>query len=70
MNSTQTPRIPQIITRPDLINSPKKELFVAIAIVGWLVWLYVVMPVFALIAWWFGYQRLDIFILLIRPCEV
>jgi hypothetical protein len=32
--------------------------------------LYVVMPVFALIAWWFGYQRLDIFILLIRPCEV
>ncbi|NOT17033.1 MAG: poly-beta-1,6-N-acetyl-D-glucosamine biosynthesis protein PgaD [Sulfuriferula sp.] len=63
MNTTQTPRIPQIITRPDLINSPKKELFVAIAIAGWLVWLYVVMPVFALIAWWFGYQRLDIFIL-------
>ncbi len=63
MSTIQIPRVPQIILRPDLIHSPRKELFMLIATIGWAIWLYVISPFFALLAWLFGYQRLDMFIL-------
>ncbi|MEQ1669053.1 MAG: poly-beta-1,6-N-acetyl-D-glucosamine biosynthesis protein PgaD, partial [Sulfuriferula sp.] len=62
-NTLQPPRIPQIILRPDLIHSPRKELFMVVAAIGWAIWLYVISPFFALLAWLFGYQRIDMFIL-------
>ena len=63
MTTMQLPRIPQIILRPDLINSPRKELFMLVATIGWAIWLYVLSPFFALVAWIFGYQRFNMFIL-------
>ncbi|MDA3878313.1 MAG: poly-beta-1,6-N-acetyl-D-glucosamine biosynthesis protein PgaD [Halothiobacillus sp.] len=59
----QRPRIPEIIHRPDLVTATKKGSLALIAAVGWLVWLYMITPLFALLAWWFGYQRLDAFVL-------
>jgi biofilm PGA synthesis protein PgaD len=57
------PRTPEIIHRPDLVAASRKGAMALIATVGWLVWLYMISPLSALFAWWFGYQRLDIFIL-------
>lgn len=59
----QRPRIPEIIHRPDLVTATKKGSLALVAAVGWLVWLYMITPLFALFAWWFGYQRLDAFVL-------
>lgn len=33
-----------------------------LAAIGWLISLYLISPLTALFAWWFGYQRLNIFI--------
>ena len=63
MTTMPLPRIPEIIFRPDLINSPRKELFMLVATIGWAIWFYVLSPFFALVAWAFGYQRFNMFIL-------
>lgn len=57
MNTPQRPRIPEIIRRPELIKSPKRELFTALAAVGWAIWIYIISPFFALLAWLFGYTQ-------------
>ncbi|HQT44288.1 MAG TPA: PgaD family protein, partial [Halothiobacillus sp.] len=57
------PRIPEIIHRPDLIDAAKKGTLTLVATIGWLIWLYMLMPLAAMLAWWFGYQRMDIFVL-------
>lgn len=63
MSTIERPRIPEIIRRPDLVDTPKKGALALIALIGWVLWLYLLMPLGALLAWWFGYQRLDFFIL-------
>lgn len=63
MSSIHRPRIPEIIHRPDLMDATKRGALALIATTGWLIWLYLLMPLAALLAWWFGYQRLDIFVL-------
>lgn len=63
MNAINRPRIPAIIKRPDLVNPTKRSILAIIAIIGWAIWIYLLMPLGALLAWWFGYQRLDLFIL-------
>ncbi|MDD3577188.1 poly-beta-1,6-N-acetyl-D-glucosamine biosynthesis protein PgaD [Halothiobacillus sp.] len=63
MSTIERPRIPEIIRRPDLVGTPKKGLLALVALMGWILWLYLLMPLGALLAWWFGYHRLDLFIL-------
>ena len=57
------PRIPEVIHRPDLLDLAKRSTLAMIATTGWLIWLYLLMPLAAVVAWWFGYQRLDLFVL-------
>ncbi|MHB9020552.1 MAG: poly-beta-1,6-N-acetyl-D-glucosamine biosynthesis protein PgaD [Halothiobacillus sp.] len=57
------PRIPEIVHRPDLVQASKKGTLALIAAVGWLIWLYMLMPLATVLAWSFGYQRMDIFVL-------
>lgn len=64
MNAVNRPRIPEIIKRPDLLNSTKKGILAVIAAIGWILWIYLLLPLGAALAWMFGYQRLDIFILI------
>lgn len=64
MNAVNRPRIPEIIKRPDLLNTTKKGILAVIAAIGWILWIYLLLPLGAVLAWWFGYQRLDIFILI------
>ena len=64
MNTVNRPRIPEIIKRPDLLNSTKKSILAVIAAIGWILWIYLLLPLGAALAWLFGYQRLDIFILI------
>ena len=63
MSSVLRPRIPEIIHRPDLVDAAKRGALAVIATTGWLIWLYLLMPLAAVIAWWFGYQRMDLFVL-------
>lgn len=64
MSAIERPRIPNIIRRPDLVKPAKKSILAIIATIGWILWIYLLMPLGALLAWWFGYQRLDQFILI------
>lgn len=57
------PRIPELVQRVDLVPLAKRGLLAAIATLGWALWIYLLLPLGALLAWWFGYQRLDIFVL-------
>ena len=57
------PRIPEIIQRADLIPATKRGILALIAAAGWALWFYLLLPLGALLAWWFGYQRLDLFVL-------
>lgn len=34
-----------------------------IATIGWMIWLYLISPLSALFAWWFGYNRMNLFVL-------
>lgn len=63
MSQKPLPRIPEIILRPDLISFNKKTVLAFVAMIGWIIWLYIISPVFSLLAWWFGYQQLNIFVL-------
>ena len=64
MNAINRPRIPAIIKRPDLVNPAKRTILAIIATIGWILWMYLIMPLAAVLAWWLGYQGLDLFILL------
>jgi poly-beta-1,6-N-acetyl-D-glucosamine biosynthesis protein PgaD len=57
------PRIPDIVYRPDLVGKARKGALALVSLVAWSIWLYLLLPAAALLAWWFGYQRLDIFVL-------
>jgi poly-beta-1,6-N-acetyl-D-glucosamine biosynthesis protein PgaD len=63
MSHITRPRIPEVIHRPDLLDAARRSTLAAIATAGWLIWLYLLMPLAAAVAWWFGYQRMDIFVL-------
>ncbi|ANJ67207.1 poly-beta-1,6-N-acetyl-D-glucosamine biosynthesis protein PgaD [Halothiobacillus diazotrophicus] len=57
------PRIPEIIHRPDLVTASRKGVMALIATIGWMIWLYLISPLSALFAWWFGYDRMNLFVL-------
>jgi biofilm PGA synthesis protein PgaD len=63
MIQEQPPRIPELILRSDLVESPRKELLAVVAMIGWGIWLYIISPVFSLLAWWFGYLQLSKYVL-------
>jgi biofilm PGA synthesis protein PgaD len=63
MSVQEYPRTPDIIDRPDLISRSRKHVLAIFAAAGWILWLYLLMPGGALIAWWFGYYRFDTFAL-------
>lgn len=63
MNAIHRPRIPKIIKRPDLVNKSKKGFLALIALIGWVLWFYIMAPLAALFAWWFGFQRFQVFVL-------
>lgn len=62
-NQTARPRIPELIQRADLVPATKRGILAVIAAIGWALWIYLLLPLGALLAWWFGYQRLDLFVL-------
>lgn len=63
MNTVNRPRVPEIIRRPDLLDTTKKGILAVVATIGWILWIYLLLPLGSVLAWWFGYQRLDLFIL-------
>lgn len=57
------PRTPAIIHRPDLAPPVKRGILAVIAASGWALWFYLIAPLLALVAWVFGYDRLQIYLL-------
>ncbi len=57
------PRIPKTVYHPELVTKTKKSVLFLIATAGWIIWLYIMLPLIAVLAWAFGYQRLEIFVL-------
>jgi biofilm PGA synthesis protein PgaD len=53
---TDSPR-PLIIERPDLQSRPQRMVSAALTTVFWALWLYLWMPVVALLGWAFGFSR-------------
>lgn len=50
-------RLPRIIHRPDLQSRRQRSLFALLAGIGWLVWLYLFLPLVTLLGWHFGVVR-------------
>lgn len=57
------PRTPTIIHRPDLAPPVKRGVLAVIAASGWALWFYLIAPLLALVAWMFGYDRLQVYLL-------
>ena len=63
MTEQSRPRIPEIVRRPDLIGVTSKGLFAAMGALGWFIWLHMLSPLAAALAWWFGYRRFEDYVL-------
>lgn len=66
MNTSATEtdlKLPDPIYRPDLQGRLRRGLDNTLTVLGWLVWLYLFIPLITLIGWIFGYHRLDQFVL-------
>ena len=63
MTASRRPRIPAIVRRPDLIGVTRRGLFAVLGAVGWFVWLHMLSPLAAALAWWFGYRRFEAYVL-------
>jgi len=66
MNTSTTDtglQLPEPIYRPDLQGRFQRGLFAALSVLGWIIWLYLFIPLITLIGWAFGYHRLDRFVL-------
>lgn len=62
MTNLMRPRIPQIVRRPDLVAMTSKGLYTALGAAGWFVWLHMLSPLAAALAWWFGYRRFEAYV--------
>jgi biofilm PGA synthesis protein PgaD len=56
-------RLPETIHRPDLQSRVHRNLFALLSTLGWLVWLYLFLPVASVLAWNFGFIRFNRFVL-------
>lgn len=63
MTEPLRPRIPEIVRRPDLIGMTRKGLFAMLGAAGWFIWLHMLSPLAAALAWWFGYRRFEVYVL-------
>ncbi len=63
MTEQSRPRIPEIVRRPDLIGVTSKGLFAAMGALGWFIWLHMLSPLAAALAWWLGYRRFEDYVL-------
>lgn len=62
MTEPPRPRIPEIVHRPDLVGVTSKGLFAALGAAGWAIWLHMLSPLAAALAWWFGYRRFEAYV--------
>ncbi len=54
--------LPEIIVRPDLQSRLHRGFFGLLSLIGWLIWLYLLLPLASLVAWWFGWHLFDTYI--------
>lgn len=57
------PKLPEPIYRPELQGRYQRGLYAVLSVLGWVIWLYLFVPLFTLVGWMFGYHRLDRFVL-------
>ncbi len=57
------PRTPKIIHRPELTPPVRRGILGLIAVIGWALWFYLLAPLSALLAWMFGYERTQTYLL-------
>lgn len=55
--------LPEYIDRPDLQQNAQRGVLGVINLLGWLIWLYLLLPLVSVLAWVFGYYRFDQYIL-------
>ncbi|OLO06533.1 poly-beta-1,6-N-acetyl-D-glucosamine biosynthesis protein PgaD [Salinicola sp. MH3R3-1] len=56
-------RLPRIIHRPDLQTRGQRSVFALIAGIGWLLWLYLFLPLATIASWIFGGHRFDAYVI-------
>ncbi|MCK0746688.1 poly-beta-1,6-N-acetyl-D-glucosamine biosynthesis protein PgaD [Chromohalobacter nigrandesensis] len=56
-------KLPNIIYRPDLQSRRQRGLFALLAGVGWLIWLYLFLPLSTLLGWAFGSERFQAYVI-------
>ena len=56
-------KLPEPIYRPDLQGRFQRNLYAILSVLGWIIWLYLFVPLITLVGWIFGYHRLDRFVL-------
>lgn len=55
--------IPAYIDRPDLQGKRQRGLLGLLNLIGWMIWVYLFVPLFTLLAWLFGYYRVDHYVI-------
>ncbi|WP_110654075.1 poly-beta-1,6-N-acetyl-D-glucosamine biosynthesis protein PgaD [Salinicola halimionae] len=56
-------RLPRIIHRPDLQSRGQRSVLALIAGVGWMLWLYLFLPLATIGSWIFGVHRFDAYVI-------
>jgi poly-beta-1,6-N-acetyl-D-glucosamine biosynthesis protein PgaD len=66
MNTTNNDpgiRLPETIHRPELQTRMQRSIYAVLSTIGWLVWLYLFAPLVSALAWLFGYERFNQYVL-------
>lgn len=56
-------RLPRIIHRPDLQSRAQRSVFALLSGIGWMLWLYLFLPLATIASWIFGVRRFDAYVL-------
>ncbi|OLO02910.1 poly-beta-1,6-N-acetyl-D-glucosamine biosynthesis protein PgaD [Salinicola socius] len=56
-------RLPRIIHRPDLQSRRQRSVFALVAGIGWMLWLYLLLPLATIGSWIFGVHRFDTYVI-------
>ncbi|WP_110648520.1 poly-beta-1,6-N-acetyl-D-glucosamine biosynthesis protein PgaD [Salinicola peritrichatus] len=56
-------RLPRIIHRPDLQSRAQRSVFALLSGAGWMLWLYLFLPLATIASWTFGVHRFDAYVL-------
>lgn len=59
--------IPQYIDRPDLQSNARRGVLGVLNSLGWMIWIYLLMPFISVIAWLFGYYRFNGYVVHDQP---